>query len=395
MSFLQSIKNEWQFICHDAWLKALLLWLPVLLAVAIWGVFSVGIASDLPIGVVDNDNSSVSRALIRNYNASPTLAVVKHFRSKQQASAALKKGDIYAAVIIPYELEKNTILGKSPQVTAFYNSQFILIGKLINSALLSAHGTYVAQVETFKNLINTHGMVDQAIGEALPISVQISPLFNANTHYGQFLVVAVIPAMWQILIIATMVLVLATPLRNSSVNSWLTHLNFTDLLIKLIPYILVFWLQGIIYISVFYGALHWPMHGSWFLIILAQLLLVIACTSVATLFFFVTLDVTRAMSLVAGFAAPAFAFMGVTFPTTDMPLLAQIWRALLPISHYINIQVEQVNYAISLFNSVSDFLALVAFFVCFFLAKLLLDRRKCINSVKLNNANADNKGSNQ
>lgn len=394
MNLLQSIKNEWQVICSDTWLKALLFWIPLLLAATLWGIFSVGIAHNLPIGVIDNDNSSVSRALIRNYNASPTLAVVNHFNSKERASTALKEGSIYALVIIPHELKKNTVLGKSPQVTVFYNSQFILIGKLINSALLSAHGTYTTQIETFKDLVNTHGKVEQAIGEALPISTQISPLFNTNTHYGQFLVTAVIPAMWQILIVATTVIVLSTPLRSATIDEWLNENSFTDILTKLIPYALIFWLQGIVYISAFYGALHWPMHGSWLLLIFAQLLLVIACLSVATLLFFITWDATRSMSLVAGFTAPAFAFMGVTFPTTDMPLLAQIWRNLLPISHYINIQIEQVNYASSFNSSSNSFFILLTFLSCFYIAKLLLDKRKSTSDLKAKQEKRYNGGCN-
>ena len=376
MNLIQTLKKEWQIIYHDAWLKALLFWVPVLLSLIIWGVFSAGIARDLPIGIVDHDNSSMSRSLIRNYDASPSLAVTTYFSVNEDASIALREASIYALVIIPHDLEKNTLLGKAPQVTAFYNSQFILIGKLINSALLSAHGTYVAQIETFKDLINTHGNLEHAIGEALPISSQISALFNASTDYGQFLVTAVIPAMWQIIIMVTIVLFWAKTLREKSVNSWLSQLDFMQELVKLIPYVLVFWLQGIVYISIFYGTLQWPMHGSWLLLILAQLLLVIACLSVTTLFFFVTLDATRAMSLVAGFSAPAFAFMGVTFPTTDMPFLAQLWRVLLPVSHYINIQIHQVNYGSSFNTSLSDFLSLILFISTLLIANVVLKKHK-------------------
>ena len=370
------MKKEWQIICHDAWLKALLFWVPVLLSLIIWGIFSAGIARDLPIGIVDHDNSSMSRSLIRNYDASPSLAVTTHFSVNEDATVALREGRIYALVIIPHDLEKNTLLGKVPQVTAFYNSQFILIGKLINSGLLSAHGTYVAQIETFKDLTNTHGNLEHAIGEALPISSKISPLFNASTHYGQFLVTAVIPAMWQIIIMVTIVLFWARPLREKPINTWLSQLDFMPELVRLIPYALIFWLQGVVYISIFYGTLQWPMHGSWFLLIFAQFLLVIACISVTTLFFFVTLDATRAMSLVAGFSAPAFAFMGVTFPTTDMPFLAQLWRALLPVSHYINIQIHQVNYGSSFNASLSDFFSLMLFFSALLMAKVVFNKHK-------------------
>ena len=378
MTFGHHIKAEWHLITQSAWLKALLFGIPILLAVIMWAVFSKGIASDLPVGVVDNDNSVISRGLVRAYDATPSLQIKVYFNSTKAASFALKEGSIYAYVIIPEGLERDTLLGKSPQVTAFYNSQFILIGKLVSSALLGAHSFYVAQLDTLKDLVDSHGQLSEAIAEAVPIAYQITPLFNSNSHYGQFLVAAVIPAMWQILIIATLVIVVAAPMSADQGNRWLIDLNMTTLIKRLSLYLLIFWLQGITFVSVFYGVLHWPMHGSWLLLIIGQFLLVLACAGVATLLFFITLDVTRAMSLVAGLTAPAFAFMGVTFPSTDMPFIAQLWRSLLPISHYISIQIQQVNYATSLTASASHYLALIAFIGCFYLSKIILIKRQKI-----------------
>ena len=54
-------------------------------------------------------------------------------------------------------------------------------------------------------------------------------------------------------------------------------------------------------------------------------------------------DGARAMSLAAGYAAPAFAFLGVTFPTSQMDQLALFWRSLLPVSHYIELQIGQAS----------------------------------------------------
>ena len=380
--FRKTLIKELHFIRQDAWLKALLFWLPILLTVILLGIFSAGTATNLSIGVVDNDNSSMSRALIRYYDASPALQVNKHYSSVNQASQYLRNNTIYAVAVIPTDLEKNTLLGKSPQVTVFYNSQFILIGKLINSAIIKAQGTYTASIETFKDLINTQGQVEQAIGEAVPISSDIIPLFNANTHYGQFLVTAAVPAIWQIIIVATIVLSFASKhslnsqTAHSSLSDWLSKFTYRTIIIKLLPYIVIFWGQGILFLYIFYNILGWPMHGSWLILILAQLLLVIACACMATLFFFISLDGARSMSLVAGFTAPAFAFMGVTFPTTDMPWLALFWRALLPISHYSEIQMEQVNYGTNFISSAPHFIALLSFIICLFFAIFLIDKHK-------------------
>ena len=112
-----------------------------------------------------------------------------------------------------------------------------------------------------------------------------------------------------------------------------------------------------------YGWLGWPMHGSWGILLSAQILMVLACQSVGALFFMITLDVTRSMSFVAAFTAPAFAFMGITFPTSDMPLLGQVWRSLLPVSHYIDVQVKQVNNGVDLVQVMGSLLTLSLFVI--------------------------------
>ena len=379
MPILQKLKAEWQVISHDAWLKALLFWVPLSLSIVIGAIFSSPIARNLPIGYVDNDNSAMSRGLVRYYDASPTLKIAEQFSSSKQASLALKNGSIYAYIIIPNHLEKDTVLGKSPQVSTFYNSQFILVGKLISSAIISAHTTYTTQLEVYSHLLTDGSVQQSALGSALPITTQITPLFNANSHYGQFLVIAIIPALWQILIIATIVLSLASSIRKKGLHYWLSHVTFTDLLIHFLPYIVIFSLQGMAFLYTFYGLLHWPMHGSWILLFSAQLLLILACVSLATLFFFLTMDATRTMSVVAAFSAPAFAFLGVTFPSSDMPILAQIWRALLPASHYMKIQIQQVNYGIPLSQSSSEFIYLFLFTSSLYLAKLMLNRHQHLN----------------
>lgn len=391
MTFLQKLKAEWRVICQDVWLKALLFWLPLILSGIIWAIFSSPIARNLPIGYVDNDNSAMSRGLIRYYNASPTLHISERFSSSKQASLALKEGSIYAYIIIPNHLEKNTVLGKSPQVSTFYNSQFILIGKLISSAIISAHTTYTTQLEVYSHLLTDGGVTQSAISEALPITTQITPLFNTNSHYGQFLVIALIPALWQILIIATIVLSFASATRKKGLSQWLKGITFTEVLIKLLPYISIFCIQGLLFLYTFYGLLHWPMHGSWLLLLLAQFLLILACVSLATLFFFSTMDATRTMSIVAGFSAPAFAFLGVTFPTSDMPALAQMWRALLPVSHYVKIQIQQVNYGLSWHQSSYEFIYLLLFTTSLFLANLMLKKHKSLNEHAVNQSNKSNK----
>ncbi|MEZ8093825.1 ABC transporter permease [Photobacterium swingsii] len=362
--------REWHIWRSEAWLKAMTLWIPAVLFIVVWAIFSGGIARDLSIGVVDLDHSRISRQLTRTYDASPALAVTAQFTTVEQGSAALRSGEIYALVVLPSKLEENTMLGRSPQVTAFYNSQFILVGKLVNSALLQAQGTFTAGVDTLKNMVGGSPVPLQALGQAVPIRSQITPLYNTSSDYGQFLVSAAIPAMWQIIMVATTVLAMAAELRQQGVQAWLAKAPLPNLMAKLLPYTGLFWLQGAVFMIGMYLWQAWPMHGSWGIVLFAQLLTVVACQAIGALLFLVTLDPTRAMSMVAGFTAPAFAFMGITFPATDMPLLAQIWRSLLPISHYIEVQVMQVSYGATMVACLPKLAGIFAFWVVLILAGL-------------------------
>ena len=336
--------SEWHHLIGDPWLLSLVSWLPPLCFLIIYLIFSQGLARDLSIGIVDLDQSRLSRGMIRYYDASPTLAVNESYPSLQEGIRALRGGTIYGLVLLPLDMEKNAIRGRVPKVEAFYNNQFLLIGKLVKSAVLGVHTTFVAHIDTVKNLGTKSPVIGQAMAAAVPISSQMRPLFNQNNNYAQFLVSAIIPALWQIFIVMTTVLCIAAELRREGLASWLGSQPARALFFKLVPYTLLFWLHGISYLLTMFTYLGWPMHGNLGYLIFCQLLTVCACQAVGALLFFLSKDPARSLGLAAAYAAPGLAFMGVTFPATDMTLPARIWRSLLPASHYIDVQIAQVNY---------------------------------------------------
>lgn len=361
-SFVSMVAREWRVLLRDPWLISLVSWIPLLLFFIMWAIFAQGIARDLPIGVVDLDKSRLSRALIRQYDASPSLETADYYLEVRQGATALRSGKIYGLVIIPADLEKRTVLGRPPVVDAFVNSQFLLVGKMVNSALLQAQGTFTAKVEIAKNLATGAPVFDMALSTAMPIGNQVTPLFNINNNYAQFLVSAMLPAVWQILMVVVTVLSLAAEQRRNGFGEWLGAFPASALCAKFLPLILLFWLHGALFLWMMYIFLGWPMHGNWALLFFAQLVTVCASIGAGSLIFFLTQDATRGLSFAAAYAAPGLAFMGVTFPVTDMTLPAKIWRNLIPISHYIEIQFGQVNYGAELHSALPQ-LQYLGFFV--------------------------------
>ena len=369
--------SQLSIVRRDRWLLSSLTWLPIALAVMIWSIFSQGIARDLPIGVVNFDNGVLSEKLIRYYDATPAMDVSHHFTCVEQAKQALVQGDVYAYAVIPPQFEQNTLKQLAPQVSVFYNSQMILVGKLINSAFLQAQGTFNAELSTGSGLLQGDTPLLLAMGKAVPVRTQITPLFNKNSNYAQFLVSAIIPALWQIVIVVTTILVLAANHRDRGLMPWLGKRAFTQLCFTLAPYSAVFALQGFAFLCWFYLGFKWPMNGSLLVIIFAQLATIFACMVMGSMFFFLTLDPARAMSFAGAFTAPSFAFMGITFPVGNMSTLAQFWRSLLPISHYIEVQVSQVSYGLPWWDSLKHLSPMLGYFAVVLVCLLLI--RKHLN----------------
>ncbi|TKB09897.1 ABC transporter permease [Desulforhopalus sp. IMCC35007] len=385
LSFTAMQRREWRLLLHDPWLFSLITWIPMALGVFLWSIFAQGIARDLPIGVVDLDKSQVSRSIIRTYDASPALQVIKGFADISQGVAELRAGTIYALVLLPENLDKNTTLGSTPEVTAFVNSQFLLIGKVVNSALLQAQSTFTVKVEVKKNLFSGQSVMDAALSSSLPIGTQTTPLFNINTNYAQFLVSAILPALWQILTVALTVLSFAADKRRLGLQVWLADGPVKAVTAKCITLIVVAFCQGALFLSAMYIWLGWPMHGAWSILLSALFLTSVASVSAASLLFLATRDAARGLSLAAAYAAPGLAFMGVTFPVSDMTLPARIWRSLIPISHYIEIQLSQVNYGAPFVTTIPQFKALLYFIVplllSLVLAKVVASPRKVAGEV--------------
>ncbi len=369
-----NLLRQWAIVRKDKWLLSCLTWIPLLLAASIWLIFSQGIARDLPVAVVDLEHSQISQQFTRLVDASPTLKVTQKYSSASEAAEAMIERNIYGYVVIPRHFDRDLYLGLNPQVSVFYNSQFILIGKLVNSALLQAQGTFNAQLEVVRQLSHGDTTVQSALGQAVTVQSQITPLFNKNTSYAQFLVSAVIPALWQIMIVVGTILILTANVRARGLKAWLAHSPVKSLASTLTPYVVLFLGFGIAFSFWFYRLLEWPFNGSFMALTIAQLLTVISCIIMGCLFFFLTLDPARAMSFAGAFTAPSFAFMGITFPVTDMNTAAQIWRSLLPVSHYIEVQTAQSSYGVSAAQSLLSLSSMLWYAVPALVVMLLIKK---------------------
>ncbi|SIR38552.1 ABC transporter permease [Aeromonas hydrophila] len=350
--------REWRLLWQDPFGRALASWLPLLLIGILCWVFSAGLARDLKIGLVDLDQSLLSRELAFSLDASAGLKVAQQFDSIDAGARALRGGNIYALVVLPSHLERDARQGTQPQVTVFNNGQFILIAKLVNSALAQVVGTLNGQVGVLSAMAGGKALPG-ALGQAVPIASQVTALYNINSSYAQFLLSALLPAVWQILVVLYGINALARTDRLGL--DWTTKGVWFGLWRTLLPHVLIGWGWGLGWSLLLFKGFGYPMQGSWLVLTAGLGLASAACVSMGAFFYGIIRDPARALSLAGAYTAPGFAFMGVTFPVSAMGDFAQFWRSLLPISHYVELQIGQTNYGQPLAAALPQFGALLLF----------------------------------
>ena len=368
MNYLQKVlgaaKVEVKAIANSWYMLGFISWIPLIGFGMIIAIFINGVPRDLPIGVVDKDYSQFSRMQLSAIESSATLDIKAYYDSVKEASAALREGSVYAIVIIPEHFERSIRSGMQPTVSVMLNTQFILMSKVLKSALTSVLLSSAATIDYVQSLAEDQ-RPELAKSAVAPIGLQITPFFNTYNNYFLFLVSAMLPAFWSILVMLTMVIAIGEMFRRGAEKEWLEAAGGSlsaAMLGKMAPYVIIQMLWGLGIVYFVYGVMPWPFAGSWWILAAALLLTIIVYQVLAFAFYAIDYKYDAALSFTAVFTAPAFAAMGITFPLMNMEGVAVAWHEILPISHYIHIQISQANYGAPL-SSVGDAFGMLALFL--------------------------------
>jgi len=375
--FLWALKEELREIQSSWYRLGLIIFFPILSFALVIIIFWEGVAHDLPVAVVDYDKSSLSRKVLFDIDASSTIEIVQQCDDLASAKKLLQESSVYAVIIIPHNFTKDVYLKKSPKVTALLNTQYILISKIFKAALLETVSTVAGGVE-----VGTHLASGEPLSEAVksvgPIKLYTATFFNTYKNYFYFLVSALLPSIWQIFVVIGTIVSFGTLFKAKREKEFFAEGSVVmKTLGKLFPYTLAYFLLGALYLFYLYGVQPWPFEGSIAVMLFAVFVTTLAYQAVALFLFVTGFDYARALSLGAVYTAPAFAFLGITFPIYSMNDFAIFWRDLLPVSYLVNIQISLANYGASALQQL-DNLWHISLFLLFLLPVFLRFRQRLV-----------------
>ena len=307
--------------------------------------FTDGLPSDLPIGIVDNDRSSLSRNFIQQLDATQIGKTVM-FEDFEQARLAMQSGKITSICVIPEHMYADVSANRRPVFTYYLNSMYFVGGALAYKDILTMINLTNGAVQ--RQVLRAKGVNEREImGRIRPIDVDTHQIGNVYTNYGYYLTNIILPAVLELVIIIVLIYSLGAEMKYE-VSPELMRTAGGSILDaitgKLVLYTTLFSILGIIIVTLLYHWMHFPIAGSIWYMILAIFLMVLASEAIA-IFIIGCLPVPRlALSIGALYSVLGFSLSGFTLPIEAMPAWIQGWSAAFPIRHYYLFYVQEVIF---------------------------------------------------
>ena len=355
-------------------------WFMMLLAPAFCFVFFAdllkqGLPEKLPIAVVDEDNTALSRQLSRSLDAIAQTEVVARTADFAEARKAMQRGEIYGIFHIPRDFRQEVSAAGQPVISFYTNDTYLLPASLVYKDMrLQAVLANGAVQQTL--LLATGQGGPQLQAKLMPVSVDTHPLNNPWISYAIYLASVLMPAFVFMFAMFTAAYGIGQELKERTADEWLRLANGSvsvALLGKLLPQAVIFFVTGLLYLSVLYGYMAFPLNSGFFPMFLAMVLLVLAAQGFAVFMTGLTRRNRLALSACALWGVLSFSVSGFTFPATSMPPLIQVLCHLFPVRHYYLLYVDQALNGVPLCFSWQPYVMLAVFAV---LPVLVLPRLK-------------------
>jgi ABC-2 type transport system permease protein len=331
----------------------LLFVLPAAVVAFTAAIFSNRHPEKLPIGVVMQEDSQLSRDLLFAFQNSPGIKVAKICSQEQECESTLKSQKVLGVVNLPHDFERRVLRGENPVVGLYLSGQSLIAYNMVELSVQSVIMAY-SQKFAYEILPN-------------PVKIESHPINNTSLDYRAYLGIGIVATTFHL---AAMI-VAAYILGNAFFSLCL-------------PALLMLFLQHGIYSYIFHswtGIYFSPWQ--WGLLLAGSFFMIAAAFGFCATVFAISNSMRIATSAGALIGSPAFAFAGLAFPVFAMPFAVQIFAWLLPLTHFLKVQnaVRMGTLALPFIEKELFILAAFAVFWCGIAFAIIKRRRFAANGV--------------
>lgn len=337
---------------------------PLMCIVFFTTLMSDGLPTKLPAGIVDEDDTRVTRIVTRILGSMEETELVTRYPTFSGARRAMQRGEIYGFFYIPKGLTEEAIANRQPRLSFYTNDTYFVPGTLLMKDL-----RYACELSglalTRENLYAKGFTEDEAMGILQPIVIETHPLNNPHLDYSVYLNNIILPGILILLVMLSTTYTIGLEWKRSAQRELysLSDCSSTVALIgKLLPQTVLFSLIIVFYDVYFYRFLLFPCHSGIGAMMLLGIVTVLAAQAFGVFLFDAFIGQMRlSMCLCSLWGILSFSVAGFTYPITAMDGFLQKLSWLFPLRHYYLIYVNQALDGHSILYVWPSVVALLAF----------------------------------
>ena len=333
----QVMQREWHRIAERKTLYMFAIIIPLLLFFFLVSIYTNGLLRDIPVGIYDADHSQLSQLITESIEGASSFRIVEYENSIDDIQDAYRKGHIQGAFYIPKNLERDLKRGKPSNIVVFNNETNLVIA----NTTLKDGTTLIKTISggiLLKKLRSKGMKLEQAMAVINPIHVSTQMLYNPNYNYLHYIGIGLIPAVFQMLIMVTAVLLITSEVAHKTIQDLFAaaHGNLWAIFTgKSIPHLAVHAATTLGIFGIIFPFFHVYIIGSTLATIGLFFYFVIACFMMG--FMISTVSPSQQIATEISFILniPAFIFSGLVYPLWAMPWMHNVFAQLLPFTHFL------------------------------------------------------------
>jgi ABC-2 type transport system permease protein len=283
---------------------------------------------NLPTVVLDESRSSESRALVAAIENTGNFRLRGTVASREEIHRQIVKGEAAAAVIIPPGYADDIKHGRTATAQVIVDAA----DPLASSAAIGG-ATQAGHARSEALLGEKNRKVEP------PVRISVRPWFNPTLRSSVYIVPGIIGVLLSMtMVVITSVAVVRERERGTLEQLIVTPISRTGLLLgKIVPFVLVGYVQISVILLLGRLVFHVPMLGSLPLLFAVALPFIFASLAIGILLSTMVQTQAQAMQMGFLFLLPNILLSGFMFPREAMPEAAQWLGAALPLTYFLQV----------------------------------------------------------
>ncbi|SEA03106.1 ABC-2 type transport system permease protein [Alistipes timonensis JC136] len=338
------MRREMHRLTHQPMYFVLMIVLPVVSFAFFALLFNQGAIRNIPIAVLDEDNTTLSRKVAQMIDDTPTALVARDIQSMAEGERLIREGKIMAVVQIPAFFEKNILSNSQTHLESYVSGTNITVNGLLSKDIQTAVTTFTGGIQL--QVLMKQGLTQrQAMAQLMPVRFDRHVLFNPHINYGYYLSPSFMPMMLMIFVVMVTVFSIGTELKHATSREWMAAGNdsvVAALVGKVLPITAVMFLISLVMLLINFKIVGTPLNGSLTVILVGTLLFILSYQSISVLIVSLLANLRLSLSIGGGYSVLAFTFSGLTFPIMAMWEPMQWVSKIFPFTFYTDIFVDQM-----------------------------------------------------